>query len=55
MYKRQDLEAAKAKSVKVSNAAGYSNEAVSELVLCMMLALLRNVPQVCLLYTSRCV
>ena len=41
-----DLEAAKAKGVKVSNAAGYSNEAVSELVLCMMLALLRNVPQV---------
>ena len=41
-----DREAAKAKGVKVSNAAGYSNEAVSELVLCMMLALLRNVPQV---------
>ena len=41
-----DVEAAKAKGVKVSNAAGYSNEAVSELVLCMMLALLRNVPQV---------
>ena len=28
------------------NAAGYSNEAVAELTLCMMLALLRNVPQV---------
>lgn len=41
-----DLEAAKAKGVKVSNAAGYSNEAVAELTLCMMLALLRNVPQV---------
>ena len=39
-----DLEAAKAKGVKVSNAAGYSNEAVSELVLCMMLDLLSNVP-----------
>ncbi len=41
-----DLEAARAKGVKVSNAAGYSNEAVAELTLCMMLALLRNVPQV---------
>ena len=41
-----DLDAARAKSVKVSNAAGYSNEAVAELTLCMMLALLRNVPQV---------
>ena len=39
-----DLDAAK--GVKVSNAAGYSNEAVAELTLCMMLALLRNVPQV---------
>lgn len=41
-----DLEAARAKGVKVSNAAGYSNEAVAELSLCMMLSLLRNVPQV---------
>ena len=41
-----DLDAARAKGVKVSNAAGYSNEAVAELTLCMMLALLRNVPQV---------
>lgn len=41
-----DLEAARAKEVKVSNAAGYSNEAVAELSLCMMLSLLRNVPQV---------
>ena len=31
---------------KVSNAAGYSNEAVAELVICMALSLLRNVPQV---------
>ena len=41
-----DLEAARAKNVKVSNAAGYSNEAVAELVICMALSLLRNVPQV---------
>lgn len=41
-----DLDAARAKGVKVSNAAGYSNEAVAELTLCIMLALLRNVPQV---------
>ncbi|WP_333652511.1 2-hydroxyacid dehydrogenase [Lacrimispora sp.] len=41
-----DLEAAKAKGIKVSNAAGYSTEAVAELTLCMMLSLLRNVPQV---------
>ena len=41
-----DLEAAKAAGVKVSNAAGYSNQAVAELVLCMMLSLLRHVPQV---------
>ena len=41
-----DLEAARAKGVKVSNAAGYSNQAVAELTLCMMLSLLRNVPQV---------
>lgn len=41
-----DLEACKAKGVKVSNAAGYSNEAVAELSVCMALSLLRNVPQV---------
>lgn len=41
-----DLEAARAKGVKVSNAAGYSTQAVAELSLCMMLSLLRNVPQV---------
>ena len=41
-----DLAAAKAKNVVVSNAAGYSTQAVAELSLCMMLSLLRNVPQV---------
>ena len=41
-----DLEAAREKGVRVSNAAGYSNEAVAELCLCLMLSLLRNVPQV---------
>lgn len=41
-----DLDACRAKGVKVSNAAGYSNQAVAELVICMALSLLRNVPQV---------
>ena len=41
-----DLDACRAKGVKVSNAAGYSNPAVAELVICMALSLLRNVPQV---------
>ena len=41
-----DLEAARAGGVKVSNAAGYSTQAVAELSLGMMLSLLRNVPQV---------
>lgn len=41
-----DLDAARAKNVKVSNAAGYSTQAVAELSVCMMLNLLRNVPQV---------
>lgn len=41
-----DIAAAKECGVKVSNAAGYSNEAVAEVALCMMLAVLRNVPQV---------
>ncbi|WP_300727326.1 2-hydroxyacid dehydrogenase [uncultured Bacteroides sp.] len=40
------LDAARAKGVKVSNAAGYSTQAVAELALCMMISLLRNVPQV---------
>ena len=41
-----DLQAAKEMGVKVSNAAGYSTQAVAELAVCMMLSLLRNVPQV---------
>ena len=41
-----DLEAAKECNVAVSNASGYSNESVAELVICMMLSLLRNVKQV---------
>lgn len=40
------LDAAKAKGVKVSNAAGYATEAVAELAISMMISLLRNVPQV---------
>ncbi len=41
-----DLDAAKENHIAVSNASGYSNESVAELTLCMMLSLLRNVPQV---------
>ncbi len=41
-----DLDAAKEMGVKVSNASGYSTQAVAELALGMMLSLLRNVPQV---------
>lgn len=41
-----DLEAAKSRGIHVSNAAGYSTQAVAELTICMMLSLLRNVPQV---------
>ncbi|MFT4004489.1 MAG: 2-hydroxyacid dehydrogenase [Lacrimispora sp.] len=41
-----DLEAARSKGIRVSNAAGYSTQAVAELTLCMMLSLLRNVPAV---------
>lgn len=41
-----DLEAAKECGVAVSNASGYSNESVAELVIGMILSLLRNVPQV---------
>lgn len=36
------LDTARAKGIAVSNASGYSNEAVSELVLGMVLSLLRN-------------
>jgi len=41
-----DLKAAKQKGAVVSNASGYSTQAVSELAIEMMLSLLRNVPQV---------
>lgn len=41
-----DLAAAKEMNMAVSNASGYSNEAVSELVLGMVLSLLRNLRQV---------
>lgn len=41
-----DIEAAREKNIAVSNASGYSNDSVAELTLCMMLSLLRNVPQV---------
>ncbi len=41
-----DLAAAKEMGVKVSNAAGYSTQAVAELALTLMISLLRNVPQV---------
>lgn len=41
-----DLEAAKKQKIAVSNASGYSNDSVAELTLCMMLSLLRNVPQI---------
>lgn len=41
-----DLATAKRRGIQVSNAAGYSTEAVAELALCMMLSLLRNVSAV---------
>ena len=41
-----DITAAKEMDVRVSNAAGYSTQAVAELAVGQMLALLRNVPQV---------
>ena len=41
-----DLKAARSRGIKVSNAAGYSTEAVAELTICLILSLLRNVPQV---------
>lgn len=40
------LAAARERGIAVSNASGYSNESVAELVLGMMLSLLRNVPEV---------
>ena len=41
-----DIAVAKDMDVRVSNAAGYSTQAVAELAIGQMLALLRNVPQV---------
>lgn len=41
-----DLDAARRKSITVSNASGYSTTAVAELTVCMMLSLLRNVSAV---------
>ena len=41
-----DLEAAREKKISVSNAAGYSTQAVAELAISLMLSLLRHVPQV---------
>jgi Lactate dehydrogenase and related dehydrogenases len=40
------LESAKARQIAVSNASGYANVSVAELVIGMMLSMLRNVPQV---------
>ena len=40
-----DLKTARQMGIKVSNASGYSTEAVAELALCMMISLLRNVRQ----------
>lgn len=40
------LDAAKARGIAVSNASGYSNEAVAELGIGLALGLLRNIPQV---------
>lgn len=40
------LEAAKERSIAVSNASGYSNEAVAELVLGMTLSIMRNMREV---------
>ncbi len=40
------LDAAKEKGIAISNASGYSNEAVSELVLGMVLNILRNMSAV---------
>lgn len=41
-----DLRSAQARQIAVSNASGYSNESVAELVIAMTLSLLRNVRQV---------
>ncbi len=41
-----DINSAKTKNIAVSNASGYSTEAVAELTIGMAIAMLRNVPQV---------
>ncbi len=41
-----DIDAAKAKNIAVSNASGYSTEAVAELTIGMAITMLRNLPQV---------
>lgn len=40
------LDAARERGIRVSNASGYSNEAVAELVIAMALSMLRNLRQV---------
>lgn len=39
------VDAAKARSIAVSNASGYATQAVAELCICFMIELLRKVPQ----------
>lgn len=41
-----DVKTAREMRIKLSNASGYSNDSVAELTICMMLSLLRNIPQV---------
>lgn len=41
-----DVKTAKEMGIKLSNASGYSNDSVAELTLCLMLSLLRKIPQV---------
>lgn len=41
-----DVKTAKELGIELSNASGYSNTSVAELTICLMLSLLRNVPQV---------
>lgn len=41
-----DVKTAGEMGIKLSNASGYSNDSVAELTICMMLSLLRNIPQV---------
>lgn len=43
-YFMVDLEAAKSKSIKISNAPGFSKEAVAELVIGLMFAVNRKIP-----------